>query len=199
MIPQYPGGDPRAATRVGAGWRTVDILVTAIIGVVFGVVFWVWSNVVWVGLTPLGPFANLFYGPWLIPAVLAPMVVRRPGAGILAEALAASVSVLLVNQWGPVILLYGVVQGLAGELPFFATRYRSIGWPVVIPASVLAMVAAWLLDWAIYYQAVAVDYQLLVGALMVASGVVIVAGGSVFLIRALRQAGVLQQFEGRRA
>jgi len=184
-----PGG-PRGA------WRSRDIVVTAVLGVAFGVVFWAWGNVAWPALAFLGPLQNLLYGPWLIPAVLGPLVVRRPGAGVFAEVVAASVSALLGSQWGVIVLLYGVAQGLAGEIPFLATRYRVVAWPVVVAAGILAAVAAWLLDWAIYFAAVDVATQLLVGGLMALSGVVVVAGGSLFLARALRDAGVLTGFEG---
>ena len=182
-----------------ASWRTVDIIVTAVIGVVFGVVFFVWNNVVWLALAPLGPLANLAYGPWLIPAVLTPLIVRKPGSGVIAELVAASISVLLVNQWGPVILLYGLVEGLAGELPFTATRYRHTGFVVVAAGAVLSSLAAWALDWAIFYQGVAVNTQIEVGVLMIISGLVIVAAGSLYLARALRRAGVLRSFEGSTA
>jgi len=187
-----PPVHPRAAN----GWRTRDVIVTAVLGVAFGVVFWAWGNVAWPALAFLGPFQNLFYGPWLVPAVLAPLVIRRPGSGVFAEVVAASVSAMLGSQWGVIVLVYGVAQGLAGELPFLATRYRSFGWPVVAAAAILASAAAWILDWAIYYPAVAVGTQLLVGALMAVSGVVVVAGGSIFLARALREAGVLEGFDG---
>ncbi len=175
------------------GWRTRDVVVTAVIGVAFGVVFWA-LNVVWPALTVLGPLQNLLYGPWLIPAVLAPLVIRRPGSGVFAEVVAASVSALLGSQWGVLVLLYGLVQGLAGEVPFLATRYRSFGWPVVLVAGVTASLAAWILDWVFFYPAVDVATQLVVGALMAVSGVVIVGGGSWFLARALRDAGVLGGF-----
>lgn len=186
---------PPVQPRAGNGWRTRDVIVTAVLGVAFGVVFWAWGNVAWPALAFLGPFQNLFYGPWLVPAVLAPLVIRRPGSGVFAEVVAASVSAVLGSQWGVIVLVYGVAQGLAGELPFLATRYRSFGWPVVAAAAVLASAAAWILDWAIYYPAVAVGTQLLVGALMAVSGVVVVAGGSIFLARALREAGVLEGFD----
>ncbi len=178
-----------------SGWRTRDIVVTAVLGVAFGVVFWA-LNIAWSALAFLGPLQNLFYGPWLIPAVLAPLVVRRPGSGIFAEVVAASVSAILGSQWGVIVLLYGIAQGLAGELPFLATRYHSFSWPVVVAAGLLASAAAWLLDWAFFYSEVAVATQLVVGALMAVSGVVVVAGGSIFLARALREAGVLEGFPG---
>jgi len=181
----------------GAGWRTRDVVVTAVIGASFGVVFWAWGNIAWPATAFLGPLQNLLYGPWLIPAVLGPLVVRRPGSGVFAEVVAASVSAVLGSQWGVIVLLYGVVQGLAGELPFLATRYRVFTWPVVVAAGVLASLSAWVLDWAFYYAGVDVATQLLVGALMAVSGVVIVAGGSLFLARALRDAGVLEGVDGR--
>jgi energy-coupling factor transport system substrate-specific component len=169
--------------------------VTAVLGVAFGVVFWAWGNVAWPTLAFLGPLQNLLYGPWLVPAVLAPLVVRRPGAGIFAEVVAASVSAMLGSQWGVIVLLYGVVQGLAGEIPFLVVRYRVFAWPVVVAAGILASAAAWVLDWAFYFAAVDMGTQLLVGALMAVSGVVVVAGGSLFLARALRNAGVLGGFD----
>jgi energy-coupling factor transport system substrate-specific component len=189
-------GEPDIGPR-DPGWRTRDVVVTAVLGAAFGVVFWAWGNLAWPALAFLGPLQNLFYGPWLIPAVLAPLVVRRPGSGVFAEVVAASVSAILGSQWGVIVLLYGVVQGLAGELPFLATRYRVFSWPVVAAAGVLASLAAWLLDWAIYFPAVDTSLQLLVGALMAVSGVVIVAGGSLFLAGALRDAGVLDGVDGR--
>jgi energy-coupling factor transport system substrate-specific component len=186
---------PPSSPRPAAGWRTREVIVTAVLGVAFGVVFWAWGNVAWPTLAFLGPLQNLLYGPWLVPAVLAPLVVRRPGAGIFAEVVAASVSAMLGSQWGVIVLLYGVVQGLAGEIPFLVVRYRVFAWPVVVAAGILASAAAWVLDWAFYFAAVDMGTQLLVGALMAVSGVVVVAGGSLFLARALRNAGVLGGFD----
>jgi energy-coupling factor transport system substrate-specific component len=188
---------PSAGPRPGGGWRTRDVVVSAVLGAAFGVVFWAWGNLVWPALAFLGPLQNLLYGPWLIPAVLAPLVIRRPGSGVFAEVVAASVSAILGSQWGVIVLLYGVVQGLAGELPFLATRYRVFTWPVVVAAGILASLAAWLLDWAIYFSAVDATTQIVVGILMAVSGVVIVAGGSIFLARSLRDAGVLDGVDGR--
>jgi energy-coupling factor transport system substrate-specific component len=189
-----------SAPSVGPGpaWRTRDVVITAVLGVAFGVVFWAWGNIAWPALGFLGPLQNLLYGPWLIPAVLAPLVIRRPGSGVFAEVVAASVSALLGSQWGVIVLLYGVAQGLAGELPFLVTRYRAFGWLPVVMAGILASAAAWLLDWAFYFAAVDVGTQLIVGGLMAVSGVVVVAGGSIFLARALRDAGVLESLDGGR-
>lgn len=178
-------------------WRTRDIVVTAVIAVAFGVVFWAW-DVAWGpmdALFGLVPWAkNLLYAVWLVPAVLAPLIVRKPGAALFAEMVAAGVSTLLGSQWGPDTLLSGFVQGAAAELVFAFTLYRAWSFPVLALAALASAAAAWIHDWALYYPNYAVGYQLLVGISMGISAIVIVATGSVLLVRALRQTGVLEGF-----
>jgi energy-coupling factor transport system substrate-specific component len=186
------------ATAVPEGrWRTRDILVTAIIGVVFGVVFWAWG-LAWSAFEPLNaafPVArDLLYAVWLVPAVLAPMIVRKPGAALFAEMVGAGVSALLGSAWGADTLLSGFVQGAAAELIFAFTLYRSWSFPVIALAAIASAAAAWIHDWALYYADVSTDIQLARGIAMGVSAVVIVALGSVALVRSLRRAGVLEGF-----
>lgn len=182
-------------------WRTRDIVVTAIIGVAFGVVFWIW-NLSWEGFTPLFAFAppakDLLYGVWLVPAVLAPLIVRKPGAALFAEMVAAGVSTLLGSQWGPDTLLSGFVQGAAAELVFAFTLYRAWSFPVLGIAAAASAAGAWIHDWVIYYPDVSLELQLIRGLMMAISAVVITAGGSVLIVRALREAGVLEGFPAGR-
>ena len=184
----------QAAALPETRWRTRDILVTAVLGVAFGVVFWFWNNLAWSFLAPLGPFQNLFYAVWLIPAVLAPLIVRKPGAALFAELLAAAVSVIAGSPWSLDVLLSGFVQGAAAELVFAFTLYRAWSLPVLAIAALASAAAAWIHDWVIYYPTVGVETQLLVGAAMGISAVLIVGVGSMVLVRALRTAGVLEGF-----
>jgi energy-coupling factor transport system substrate-specific component len=178
-------------------WRTRDIVVTAVIGVAFGVVFWFWGTI-WTpldGVFALVPWAkDLLYAVWLIPAVLAPLIVRKRGAAIFAEMVAAGVSAILGSPWGPDVLLSGFVQGAAAEVVFGFTFYRSYAMPTLVVAAIASAAAAWIHDWAVYYSTASLDVQLLRGAMMGISAVVIVAGGSILLARSLRQAGVLEGF-----
>ncbi len=178
-------------------WRTRDIVVTAVIAVAFAVVFWVWDTI-WGPLDTVfiaAPWAkDLLYAVWLVPAVLAPLIVRKPGAAIFAEMVAAGISAVLGSAWGPDVLLSGFVQGAAAELVFAVTLYSSWSFPVLAAAAVASAAAAWIHDWAIYYQDASLQVQLVRGAMMGISAVVIVAGGSVLLVRALRRAGVLEGF-----
>jgi len=193
--------DPVAGRLPATRWRTRDIVVAAIIGVAFGVVFWAWG-LAWSGLDPVFAVApaakDLFYAVWLVPAVLAPLIVRKPGAALFAEMVAAGVSTLIGSQWGPDTLLSGFVQGAAAELVFAFTLYRAWSFPVLAIAAVASAAGAWIHDWAIYYAEVAPEVQLVRGLMMAISAVVIVAGGSVVLVRALREAGVLEGFPADR-
>jgi energy-coupling factor transport system substrate-specific component len=176
-------------------WRTRDILVVAIIGVAFGVVFWAWG-LAWSAFAPLNlvfpVLRDALYAVWLVPAVLAPLIVRKPGAALFAEMVAAGVSAILGSQWGVDTLLSGFVQGAAAELVFAFTLYRLWSWPVLAIAAIASAAAAWIHDWALYYPAISVDLQLARGVLMAISALVFVALGSVLLERSLRRAGVLQ-------
>ncbi len=180
-------------------WRTRDIVVAAIIGVAFGFVFWAWS-LAWAALDPVFAFApwakDLVYAVWLVPAVLAPLIVRKPGAALFAEMVAAGVSTLIGSQWGPDTLLSGFVQGAAAELVFAFTLYRVYSLPVLVVAAVASAAAAWIHDWALYYADVSLQVQLVRGLMMALSAVVIVALGSRELVRALRRTGVLEGFPG---
>ncbi len=126
-------------------WRTRDIVVAAVIGVAFGVVFWVWG-IVWEGpfaaLNAVAPpLRDLLYAVWLIPAVLAPLIIRKPGAAFFAEMVAAGVSALLGSLWGVDTLLSGFVQGAAAELVFAFTLYRIWTFPVLAVAAVASALA----------------------------------------------------------
>jgi energy-coupling factor transport system permease protein len=182
-----------------ARWRTRDIVIVAVIGVAFGVVFQAW-NLAYEAAKPIFAFAppltDVLYGVWLIPAVLAPLIVRKPGAALFAEIVAAGVSALLGSQFGADALLSGFLQGLGAEVVFAATRYRVWTFPVLVLAAVGSALLAWIHDWVLYYADTDVTIQILRGIAMVVSAAVITAGGSVLLARSLRRAGVLEGFPG---
>ena len=46
------------------------------------------------------------------------LIIRKPGAALYTEVVAAVVSMAIGTQWGFVTLIWGVVQGAAAELGF---------------------------------------------------------------------------------
>jgi energy-coupling factor transport system substrate-specific component len=189
---------PAPTSMPDTRWRTRDIVVAAVIGVAFAVVFWAWG-IIWNGpLAVLAAFAlpvrDLGYAVWLIPAVFAPLIIRKPGAALFAEMVAAGLSAILGTVWGPEVLLAGFVQGAAAEIVFGFTLYRIWSFPVLAVAAVASAAAAWILDYAVYYPTIDPTIQVVRLVFMAISAVVIVAGGSVALYRALKTAGVLEGF-----
>ncbi len=188
------GASPEPSDRAPRRWRTVDIVVTAVLGVASGVLFWAWG-LLWAGLgavfAAFPPAQAVMYGVWLLPAVLAPLVVRRPGAALFAELVAAVVSALLGSAWGTLVLLYGLLQGLAGEAGFAAFGYRRFGWPQALLAAACAGAMAAVLDLVTYYPDWTRGWQLVYLSLVVASTTAVAGAGGMALARALRATGAL--------
>jgi energy-coupling factor transport system substrate-specific component len=183
-------------------WRTVDIVVTAAIAVAFGVVFWAW-NALWAAASPaflaVQPAQNILYGTWLAAGVVAGLVVQKPGAALFAELVAASVSLILGSQWGLDAALSGLFQGAGAELAFALFRYRRWDLVAALFAAALSAVGAWLHDTPLYYAELPLIDQLVIGAFMLVSALVIAGAGSWWLTRALVRTGVLAQFPSGRS
>jgi energy-coupling factor transport system permease protein len=192
---------PSDAAPRSSRWRTVDIVVTAVLGVAFGVVFWAW-NLLWAAVgtafTAFPPGQAFMYGVWLLPAVLAPLVVRKAGAGLFAELIAAIVSALLGSAWGSIVLLYGLLQGLAGEAGYAAFGWRRYGWPQALLSAALAGAMAAALDLFNYYRDWDAGWMTTYTALIVVSTVVIAGVGGMALTRALAASGALSSFASGR-
>jgi energy-coupling factor transport system permease protein len=183
-------------------WRTVDIVVAGALAVAFGVLFWAW-NVLWEATKPVfvaaPPAQYIISGVWLIPAVLGGLIIRKPGAALFTELVAATVSAILGSAWGLDTLLSGAIQGAAAEVMFGATLYSRWSITVAAAAAAAAAVGEWLHDIPVYYATLDLGQQLIIGAFMVISAVVIAGVGSWLLMRSLVQTGVLAQFPAGRA
>lgn len=182
-------------------WRTVDIVLGAALAVAFGVVFQAW-NLLWTALTPafvgVPPLQGFMYGVWLLPAVLVPLVIRRPGAALLGEGVAAVASALFGAPWGLLTIVYGLMQGGAAELVFAMGLYRRWGAPTALLAGAAAGAAAVLLDLVIYYPSWAAGFQILYAALVIPSAAIVAGLGGWLLVRALGRTGVLSAFPAGR-
>lgn len=192
--------------RAGMRWRTVDIVVAAVLGVAFGVVFWAWNLVFGVLSAPLEffpPLSAILNGVYLMPGVVAGLLIRKPGAAVFASTLAAAVSLLLGSPYGGIIVVYGLVQGLGGEFGFLLTRYRSFGWATAVLAGVTAGLSTSILDLSLYYP-VSAEYPFWVFTLpytlfTTLSSVLLAGVVGLLLVRALARTGALSSFASGRA
>lgn len=184
-------------------WRTVDIVIAAVLAVAFGVIFWFWDYIVWNGaeafLAFYPPLKAVVYGMWMMPAVIAPLILRKPGAAIFTEGLAATVSALMGAYWGIATIWQGLAQGAGGELPFFASRYTHFGPTIAMIAGATSGLVATVWDAAVYYPTLDfLSFQLPYVLIGVFSSLLIAGIGSTYLTRALAKTGVLDRFPAGR-
>lgn len=187
----------RASGRL-VGWRVVDLVTAAVLGVAFGAAFLAWGGV-YTLLTPLTtaflPAGGLAAGLFLAPAVVGALIVRRPGAALLTELVAAFVEMALGNQWGATVMISGLLQGLGAELVFALVlwhRWR-LGVAVLagIGAGVVELVAY---EWWSYYAGQSWAFRLAYLGFTALSGAVIAGLGGWALVRALASTGALSAF-----
>ena len=130
-------------------WRVVDIVVASVIGVAAGLVFWLWGQA-WPVLDTALAFtpglSGLLAGGWLFAGVLGGLIIRKPGAALYTEIVAAVVSMAIGTQWGFTTLIWGVVQGLGAELAFALFAYANWRLGVALLSGALAGLAVALLD-----------------------------------------------------
>ena len=178
-----------------APWRVVDIVVASVLGVAGGLVFAVWNAFAWEpikgALAFFPPASAIFVGVWLLPAVLGGLVIRKPGAAVYTELVAATLSALIGNQWGFATVWYGLLEGLGAEVVFALLLYRAFGWPTSLLAGAGAGVTVGVLDSLLYYPTFSAAYKLAYVGLAVVSGVVIAGLGSWALTRAMARSGAL--------
>ena len=179
-------------------WRTIDIVIASVIAVAFGVIFWGW-NILWSATESafafFPPAQTLLYGVWLMPAVLAGLIIRKPGAALFTEAVAATISALLGAKWGATVIPQGLVQGLGAEVAFAVLFYRSWKLPAALLAGLLTGVSAALFDFFAWNAAYDLwDYRVPYALLTIVSSTVVAGAGSWALVRALAPTGVLDRF-----
>ncbi|QYM64044.1 ECF transporter S component [Microbacterium sp. Se5.02b] len=194
-----------APARSFLRWRIVDIVVASVIGVAAGLIFLAW-NVGYLGpkalLEPLLPgIQGLLDGPWLFAGVLGGLIIRKAGAAIYVELLAAVVSALIGNQWGGFLTLEaGLVQGLGAELIFLLFFYRRWSLPVAILAGAGAALAGGINNLVLWYAGSGPAFTIIYLISTVISGAVIAGALSWVLARGIAATGALDRFgSGREA
>lgn len=186
-----------ATSRARFRWRTVDIVTAAAVAVVMGVLFWAWG-LVWTPLsTVLGILpgvAGILNGPWLIAGVLGALIIRKPGAALFTELLAATVSALIGAQWGVLTLVSGLVQGLGAELIFAVFAYTQWKLWTAVLAALASSVALAANDLIVWYPGSDALFQTVYLVTSLISGGVIAGVGSWAIVSGLSRAGALRSF-----
>lgn len=193
-------------TPAGAGqalrWRVVDIVVASVLATAAGLVFVLWniaSNPISTPLnTALPGLQALVGGGWLFAGVLTGLVIRKPGAALYGELVAATVSALVGNQWGALTLESGLVQGLGAELVFAVFLYRRWGLPSAVLAGAASGLALAINDLVLWYPGSAITFATIYTISAIISGAVLAGVLSWFVVRGLAKTGALSRFASGR-
>ena len=187
--------------RSRSSWRVVDIVVASVLAVAVGVVFWAWSlayggvEAIVLAFPPIG---GLYAGGWLIAGVLGGLIIRKPGAALYCEVLAAAVSGVLGTQFGLSVLLSGAIQGLGAELVFLLFLYRKFTLPVALLAGLGSGIFLGVSESILYKPEWAFQWQALYTVFTAVSGLVLAGLLSWLAVRALARTGVLSSFAAGR-
>ena len=184
-------------------WRVVDMVTAAVLGVAVGVLFVMWNQVGYAGFSALNAIlpgiGGLVSGVWLMGGPLGALIIRKPGAAIFVEALAAIVSMIIGSQWGVETMIAGLLEGGAAELAFALFRYRRFGPGVAALSGAFAAVGAMVLEGITHGNfAKSVTFQVIYWSSSIVSGAVIAGLLSWVVMRALARTGVLNRFASGR-
>ncbi|MCF3138432.1 MULTISPECIES: ECF transporter S component [Micrococcaceae] len=192
--------------KTSYNWRVVDIVVAALIAIAGGVIFWAWSQGAALVSIPMNaaypPLTGLIAGGWMIPAVLGMLIIRKPGAALFCESVAATGELIMGSQYGTTVLISGVLQGLGAELIFAAFLYKKFNLPTSLLAGAGAGLFCGLNDsflpwgWNIAYEAID---KLTYITFTTISGAIIAGALSWIATRGLAKTGVLSSFASRKA
>ncbi|BCI80238.1 ECF transporter S component [Mycobacterium sp. SMC-18] len=193
---------PSTIDRPVLRWRVVDIVVASVLATAAGLIFVLWniaSNPVSAPLGAVLPgLQALLGGGWLFAGVLIALVIRKPGAAVYGELVAASISALVGNQWGVLTLESGLVQGLGAELVFAVFLYRRWGLPTAVLSGAVAGIALAINDLILWYPGSAAGFAAVYVASAILSGALVAGLLSWVVVRNLARTGVLSRFASGR-
>lgn len=177
-------------------WKLKEVVLLSVFAVVFAVVYLLFVHVgnIWAGV--IGPIAyEWIFGIWFIVSIITAYIIRKPGAALLSETMAAMIEVMIGNAVGPRLILSGIVQGLGAEAAFAATGYKRYDWWVLCLAGIGAAVFSFVYGFFVSGYA-ALDPSLLVWmfTLRVISGAVIAGLGGKYLSDGLLASGALRGY-----
>lgn len=173
------------------GLKLTDILVTAVIAIVFGLIYRIWGPVYdlvkVVGLQA----EQLSYGMWFIASTVAFLIIRKPGVALIAEVAAAFFEMVLGASYSVESLTYGIAQGIGAEIVFALFAYRSYSLAAAVLAGIGAGIGSLAMDVYKGYMTELQSWNLALYLIFRFIGCIVITGGlAYYLVKALEATGV---------
>ena len=136
----------QAEKKPNLRWRVNEIVIAAVIAVACAVIFWIWDIAVGpaakTALVAAPEFRPIVAGAWLLGGTLGGLLIRKPGAALFGEIVAAFISVLFTGgAWSGEILIAGFFQGVGAEIagtqpsPSSPVRSAACSWALTKSSS----------------------------------------------------------------
>ena len=177
-------------------WKLKEVVLMSVFAVVFAVVYLLFVQVgnIWSGV--IGPIAyEWIFGIWFIVSIICAYIIRKPGAALLSETMAAIIEVMIGNAVGPRLIVSGIVQGLGAEVAFAATGYKRYDWWVLCLAGIGSAVFSFAYGFFVSgYAALDPSLLVLMFTLRVMSGAIIAGLGGKYVSDGLLATGSLRGY-----
>jgi energy-coupling factor transport system substrate-specific component len=144
------------------------------------------------------PAAELQLGVWILPAVVGLVLVRKPGAALFAELIAANVELLLGNTWGVTVIISALLQAAGLELVYLFVRNRKLRLSNVVLGAALSALFEAFYEIFTYVPDFSVTFKLIYLICGTVSGALIAGVGGWYLVRALGFTGAINVFAAGR-
>ncbi|MDT0190466.1 ECF transporter S component [Rothia terrae] len=184
-------------------WRVNDIVVASVLAVACALIFWVWNNAVYPAVsaaTVAAPqFTPLIAGAWLIAGVLGGLIIRKPGAALYTELLAAIISAFIGSAgFGITVVYSGLVQGIGAELVFLLFMYKRWGLPTALLSGAVSGLFMGVYEVIVWNPEYSLNNKIIYVICGVISGTILAGLVSWLLTGALAKTGVLSSLASGR-
>lgn len=189
-------------SQTNLSWRVIDIVTAAVLSVAAGLIFLFWNQVGYAGVQYLNAIVpgigGILYGIWYLGGVLGGLIIRKPGAALFVETLAAVVSMALGSQWGVETVYAGLAQGLGAELVFLVVAYRRYSLLVAALSGIFASAGGSILSYTLSGWQKNFSYLVIEYSAALVSGAILSGVLGWILVGSLAQTGALDRFAAGR-
>lgn len=177
-------------------WKTKDVVVTAMISVVVGLLFTGLDTIYMPLSSLLGTvFVEVLFGIYCFSPMLPFYIIRKPGIALLGGVIAALINILSGSPYGIHILVAGVLEGIACEIVFMTRKYHTFNFGMLAIAGALAAIFITIRD-CIVFGLIKMPAPIIAGTIAVrlVSAVFVGALLVTLICKAIAKTGVLKNF-----
>ena len=177
------------------GLKFSEILVTVLIAVIFAIIYNLWWFPYEFAKVAGLHLEQLTYGVWFMAAIVAYLIIPKPGIAIIAEFAAGAGETIVMGKFDIPTIIYAILQGVACEIIFAIFKYQSRSAVVAMLAGLLTALISFPVDYFYGYLNEVAGWNLLLFIVFRAiSGIILAGLLSYIVVKALDQTGVTKLF-----